>query len=50
MAHGVGPVGYLEYLSTGHFVEGVFENWESEFLQMGGFVLLLTAFPTEGFA
>jgi hypothetical protein len=30
---------YVEYLGTGHFVEAVFENWESEFLQMGSFVL-----------
>ncbi len=27
-------VGGAEYLRTGHFVEAVFENWESEFLQM----------------
>lgn len=33
-------VGYVEYLGTGHFKEGVFENWESEFLQMGAYVLL----------
>jgi hypothetical protein len=31
---------YFEYLGTGHFVESVFENWESEFLQMFAFVLL----------
>ena len=36
-------VGYVEYLGTGHFIESVFENWESEFLQMGLYVLL-TAF------
>ncbi len=30
----------LAYLRTGHFVEAVFENWESEFLQMGMYVLL----------
>lgn len=35
--------GYLAYLGTGHFVEATFENWESEFLQMGAYVLL-TAF------
>ena len=29
-----------EYLTSGHFVEAVFENWESEFLQMAAFVLL----------
>ena len=36
-------VGYVRYLTTGHFVEATFENWESEFLQMAAFVLL-TAF------
>ncbi|MFB9237783.1 DUF6766 family protein [Plantactinospora siamensis] len=30
----------LQYLGTGHFAEAIFENWESEFLQMGGYVLL----------
>jgi len=34
---------FWQYLSTGHFGEAVFENWESEFLQMGSYVLL-TAF------
>src|SRR5215213_4716788 len=38
--HGQQTVSYVEYLTTGSFVEAVFENWESEFLQMGGFVLL----------
>ncbi len=38
--HGEETVSYVGYLQTGHFVEAVFENWESEFLQMGGFVLL----------
>jgi hypothetical protein len=33
----------LEYLTSGHFLESVFENWESEFLQMAAYVLL-TAF------
>lgn len=33
----------LQYLTTGHFVEATFENWESEFLQMGMYVVL-TAF------
>lgn len=27
-----------EYFASGHFLEGTFENWESEFLQMGLFV------------
>ncbi|HEX7242800.1 MAG TPA: DUF6766 family protein [Longimicrobiaceae bacterium] len=41
--HGGTEVGYLEYLATGHFGEATFENWESEFLQMGMFIFL-TAF------
>ena len=41
--HGRPPVGYLEYLTNGDFIEAVFENWESEFLQMGSYVVL-TAF------
>lgn len=28
------------YLTSGHCIEAVFENWESEFLQMGLYVLL----------
>lgn len=28
-------VSVITYLTTGHFVEATFENWESEFLQMG---------------
>ena len=36
-------VSVLKYLSTGDFVEATFVNWESEFLQMGMYVVL-TAF------
>ena len=28
------------YFGEGHFIEAVFENWESEFLQMGMYVVL----------
>ena len=38
--HGEPPVGVAEYLTTGAFVEATAENWESEFLQMGLFVVL----------
>jgi uncharacterized protein (DUF486 family) len=34
------PESYTEYLASGAFVEATFENWESEFLQMGAYVLL----------
>ncbi|MFC7674972.1 DUF6766 family protein [Mycolicibacterium sp. GCM10028919] len=36
-------VSIIGYLTTGDFVEATFENWESEFLQMGMYVVL-TAF------
>lgn len=38
--HGEPTVSYRSYLATGHFVEATFENWESEFLQMGMYVVL----------
>src|SRR5215207_3079908 len=41
--HGEAGFTYWRYLTMGHFAEATFENWESEFLQMGAFVLL-TAF------
>ncbi|MBA2632584.1 MAG: hypothetical protein H0U86_06235 [Chloroflexi bacterium] len=41
--HGETAVALDEYLGTPAFGEAVFENWESEFLQMGAYVLL-TAF------
>lgn len=31
-------VSIWQYLTTGHFIEATFENWESEFLQMGLYV------------
>lgn len=41
--HQQAPITLGAYLRTGAFVEATAENWESEFLQMGVFVLL-TAF------
>lgn len=38
--HGRAEVSYIEYFGEGHFIEAVFENWESEFLQMGMYVVL----------
>lgn len=40
IARGGAAVGLGRYLTSGHFVEAIFENWESEFLQMGLFVVL----------
>ncbi len=49
-SHGRPTVGYVAYLRTGHFVEAVFENWESEFLQMSAYVLLTVFLYQKGSA
>src|SRR5690606_357363 len=38
--HGQATESYTSYLGSGDFIEGVFENWESEFLQMWALVVL----------
>ena len=43
LEHDGSAVSLWGYLGTGDFVEATFENWESEFLQMGMYVVL-TAF------
>ncbi|WP_332304461.1 DUF6766 family protein [Rhizobium sp. GR12] len=37
------PLTFLSYATSGHFLSALFENWESEFLQMSAYVVL-TAF------
>lgn len=37
---GAAAVGLTAYLGSGHFVSALFENWESEFLQMAMYVTL----------
>ena len=39
-AHAEVPIGLGQYLQSGAFIEATAENWESEFLQMGLFVIL----------
>jgi hypothetical protein len=46
--HGQPPVALAAYLGTGHPWEALFENWESEFLQMAVFVLLTTFLIQKG--
>lgn len=36
----VREIDFVNYLSSGHFIEATFENWESEFLQMALYVIL----------
>ena len=38
--HGETPGSFGEYLGSGHFWQATGEHWESEFLQMGAYVLL----------
>ena len=48
--YGAAPLSWWAYLGSGHFAEAVFENWESEFLQMGGYVLLTSYLVQKGSA
>ena len=48
--HGEAAITVAEYLTTGHFLEATMENWESEFLQMGAYVLLTVWFRQKGSA
>jgi hypothetical protein len=47
-AHQREPVTYRAYLGTGHFLEALAENWESEFLQMVAYVLLTISLRQKG--
>ena len=38
--HGKAAIGLLAYLKSGDFLSALFENWESEFLQMSAYVML----------
>jgi len=50
LQQGASAISLLTYLTTGHFVEALFENWESEFLQMGIFVWLSARLAQKGSA
>ena len=48
--HGRPEVTYIEYITSAAFVESVFENWESEFLQMAVYVWLTSFLYQRGSA
>ena len=50
VAHGEPTVSFDEYLTRAEFGEATFENWESEFLQMGVYVLLTAWLVQKGSA
>lgn len=45
---GVAVIDLLPYLSSGHFIQSTFENWESEFLQMALFVIFTIFLEQKG--
>jgi len=45
---GLARLGLGSYLQSGHFIEALFENWESEFLQMGAFILIAVKLRQKG--
>ena len=50
MRHGEEPISAIAFLSDPQFLSTVFENWESEFLQMSAFVVLTTFLFQKGSA
>ena len=48
--HGTAAVGVLAYLVSGDFLSALFENWESEFLQMSAYVMLTAMLYQRGSA
>jgi hypothetical protein len=48
--HGLRAHTFPEYLTSAHFAEATMENWESEFLQMGVFVLFTVFLYQKGSA
>jgi len=48
--HGRGEVTFTQYITSAPFAESVFENWESEFLQMALYVVLTALLYQRGSA
>jgi hypothetical protein len=46
--HGGHATTLAQYVRTSHFGEATFENWESEFLQMGAYILLTVRLRQKG--
>ena len=47
---GLPPLDLRAYMTSGHAMSATFENWESEFLQMGMFVMLTVVLRQKGSA
>jgi hypothetical protein len=49
-SHGQPHLGLMAYLASGPFLSALFENWESEFLQMSAYVMLTAVLFQRGSA
>lgn len=49
-SHRQPSIGLLDYVGSGSFLSALFENWESEFLQMGAYVMLTATLFQRGSA
>ena len=45
---GQATIDMRSYISSGHFIQATFENWESEFLQMALFVVMTVSLRQKG--
>jgi hypothetical protein len=48
--HNRPPIDYIAYVTSGAFLESTAENWESEFLEMAGYVVLTAILIQRGSA
>ncbi|MGE5449181.1 MAG: DUF6766 family protein [Bacteroidales bacterium] len=48
LEQGGASLSLAKYLTSGHFIESTFENWESEFLQMALFIVLTIFLQQKG--
>jgi hypothetical protein len=48
LENGKPALNLVSYLSSGHFIQATFENWESEFLQMMLYILLTVSLRQKG--
>ncbi len=50
LEHGGSTISLWSYFGQGHFWEAVFENWESEFLQMAAYIVFTVGLRQKGSA
>jgi Domain of unknown function (DUF6766) len=48
--HGGHGIGYVRYLTTGNFLDGIFTNWQAALLQLGCLIVFAAKFREKGAA